>query len=159
MEKKKTQGVIPCAGVVIFAGGEERGEGSFGASLKVALVKTKEGRWGFPKGKRNRGETSLQTAFREVKEETGLDAGEDYELLPQQEDLLLELSVKGNPAVEYFVAKALPGVPANKPLVCLDQDEQLEVEWVDVEEALRRVSREKNRRSILEAAKKKLLSS
>ena len=40
---------------------------------KVLLIKQTNGIWGFPKGHVEKNETELQTAEREVKEETGLD--------------------------------------------------------------------------------------
>ena len=40
---------------------------------KVLLIKQTNGVWGFPKGHVEENETELQTAEREVKEETGLD--------------------------------------------------------------------------------------
>ena len=40
---------------------------------KVLLVKHNDGHWGFPKGHVEKDETELQTAIREVKEETNLD--------------------------------------------------------------------------------------
>lgn len=40
--------------------------------MEVFLVRHNEGHWDFPKGKREIGETPVQTALRELKEETGL---------------------------------------------------------------------------------------
>lgn len=40
---------------------------------KYLLVRSLEGFWGFPKGHMELGETELETALREIKEETGLD--------------------------------------------------------------------------------------
>ena len=40
---------------------------------KVLLIKQTKGHWGFPKGHVEKDETEIETAIREVKEETGLD--------------------------------------------------------------------------------------
>ncbi len=40
---------------------------------KVLLIQQTEGFWAFPKGHMDEGETEIQTALREVKEETNLD--------------------------------------------------------------------------------------
>ena len=40
---------------------------------KVLLVQQHQGFWGFPKGHVENGETEIQTAIREVKEETNID--------------------------------------------------------------------------------------
>lgn len=40
--------------------------------VQFLLVKHKQGHWSFPKGHKNYGETDLDAALREVKEETGI---------------------------------------------------------------------------------------
>lgn len=40
---------------------------------KVLLIQQNEGHWGFPKGHVEDGETEIETAIREVKEETNID--------------------------------------------------------------------------------------
>lgn len=52
------------AGAVVFREAESDG--------RLFLLLLSSGRWDFPKGNREKGETELQTAFREVGEETGL---------------------------------------------------------------------------------------
>ncbi|QJG66892.1 bis(5'-nucleosyl)-tetraphosphatase [Mycoplasma phocoenae] len=43
--------------------------------MKVLIVKHKEGHWGFPKGRVEGDETELETARRELREETNLEVG------------------------------------------------------------------------------------
>ena len=50
---------VPCAGIIVFD------------NDKTILVQTKAGRFSFPKGKRNKSESELETAWRELQEETG----------------------------------------------------------------------------------------
>lgn len=52
-------------GAVVFCG---RGE-----DLKILLVRSVRGSWGFPKGRMEEGESERITALREIREETGLD--------------------------------------------------------------------------------------
>jgi 8-oxo-dGTP pyrophosphatase MutT (NUDIX family) len=71
------------------------------AVVECLLVQTPEGHWGFPKGKRNRGETVVDNALRELFEETGV--------MRLQIDLLDDVQVdersdKGNLAVRYVAA-------------------------------------------------------
>ena len=54
----------PCAGVVVVR--------RRGFVVECLLVQTPTGQWGFPKGKRNRGEEAVANALRELFEETGL---------------------------------------------------------------------------------------
>ncbi|MFA4954494.1 MAG: NUDIX domain-containing protein [Patescibacteria group bacterium] len=44
-----------------------------GNSIEIFFIKDPYNRWTFPKGHQERGETLVQTAVREIKEETGLD--------------------------------------------------------------------------------------
>ena len=55
---------------------------------RVLLVKHNAGHWDFPKGHMEDGETEIETAIREVKEETNLDV--------KEEDLKLITIVSGN---------------------------------------------------------------
>jgi len=63
MEKKDYTKVIS-AGIIIF----RRVEGE----LKFLFLYRSRGTWDFPRGRMEEGERSWQTAFREVREETGL---------------------------------------------------------------------------------------
>lgn len=63
------------------------------------LVKTPAGNWGFPKGKRQKGETVLDTAWRELKEETGIDKANVY--MVSDDPLAEEGKESGGP--HYFV--------------------------------------------------------
>lgn len=83
----------PCAGVVVLRRGE--------AEAECLLVQTPEGHWGFPKGKRNRSESVLDNALRELFEETGLMR---LQLALREDVSVDEVSNKGNLAARYLGA-------------------------------------------------------
>ncbi|QKF94753.1 NUDIX hydrolase [Fadolivirus algeromassiliense] len=105
----------PCAGVVVFDGD------------MTILVCTERGHYSIPKGKRNKGETDIQTALRELQEETGLT--NDYiELL---DDFTLdEINERGNLTIRYYVAKLIK----EKKTFTFDAKELGKVEWIRVED-------------------------
>jgi bis(5'-nucleosidyl)-tetraphosphatase len=68
------------------------------------LLKYEAGHWGFPKGNRERGETKLETAVREVEEETGL---KDLEFADFEKNINYFYKRKGKlvyKTVTYFLA-------------------------------------------------------
>lgn len=74
--------------------------------IYTLVIQQKDGHWGFPKGHVEGNETEEETAFREVKEETGL----EVELLPDFREVL-----NYNPkpdiykTVVYFMARPVGG--------------------------------------------------
>jgi 8-oxo-dGTP pyrophosphatase MutT (NUDIX family) len=79
---------IGCAGIILIN------------NDMTILVKSRRGLFSFPKGKTEPGEDLLETAFREVEEETGIKG--------TQFDLILDLHIeehnkKGEPIVRYYV--------------------------------------------------------
>ena len=103
---------------------EEKGES------KVLLVLHKGGKhWSFPKGRANEGESALQTATRELKEETNLEVEslisehvfkEKYIFFRQGEKVIKEVS--------YFAARVYGPV-------AIQAEEIIEFRWVDILEA------------------------
>ena len=80
--------IPPCAGIIVINVDE------------TVLVSTQNGNYSFPKGKRNKNETSLETAWRELGEETGLEK-KHVKLI---DDFTIdELSDKGNIAIRYYI--------------------------------------------------------
>ena len=93
---------------------------------KVLLVKQTKGHWGFPKGHVEQGETEVQTAIREVKEETNIDV-EVKEDKRYEEEYYPEENIKKQ--VVYFLAK---NITTN---IIPQQSEILEIKWVPLNEA------------------------
>jgi len=88
------------AGLVVFKGGKPR---------KYLVIRYGHGHWDLPKGHVEKGETLEETALRELKEETGLEAellagfkeGFDY--------WFMEKGEKAHKFVTFFAAKAKAG--------------------------------------------------
>ncbi len=95
---------------------------------KVLLIQ-QTGFYGFPKGHMEKGETEVETAIRETKEETNLDVKIDEELrfslsYPKGENILKE--------VVYFMAE-----PLNPLDIKAKEDEIAEVMWVEKENVVK----------------------
>ena len=98
---------------------------------EVLLVHHNKGHWDFPKGHVEVGETEIQTAIREVKEETNIDVevNENYRYTTEyspEENVMKE--------VVYFLAKNVSD----------NRNAQLEevnaVEWVKLDEAVEKIT-------------------
>lgn len=100
---------------------------------KVLLIKQIKGIWGFPKGHVEKDETELETAIREVKEETNID-------VEVQEDKRYTMNYKtdkgADKEVVLFLAKKIGG--DIKP----QESEVSVIEWLDFDEAIKKISYE-----------------
>ena len=112
----------PCSGIIVINPNNE-----------TILVSTKYDNFSFPKGKRKKGEISIDTAWREFNEETGL-TKEDIELIKGPDDnyvTLSENSNRNNIATQYFVGKLITTPKSFQ----FDPDELKTVVWVNVDDA------------------------
>jgi 8-oxo-dGTP pyrophosphatase MutT (NUDIX family) len=123
---------FPCCGVIILNND----------LTKCVLVKTEKNNYGFPKGKRNKGETNIQTALRELNEETGINENQ-IEFIT--ENHYEELSHKQKPSVKYYVAKL---ISTDKIKFKYDKNELDTVDWYNIEDAIKLLTL-KNRDNIL----------
>jgi 8-oxo-dGTP pyrophosphatase MutT (NUDIX family) len=128
----------PCAGVIVFD------------KNKTILVCTEKGYYSMPKGKRKRYETDIQTALRELEEETGLTVSH-IELLNDFQ--LDEINDKGHLTVRYFVAKLV----REHTTFVFDINELDKVEWIDIEQAYKLEKFLDRRKNILRKAHEELL--
>lgn len=98
---------------------------------RVFLILHKAGHhWSFPKGRASPGETPLDTAKRELKEETGLDVVSLLRETPFTENYLFKRRGKmTSKKVEYF-----PAVVSGEPR--LQPEEIREGRWFDLKTAL-----------------------
>uniref|UniRef100_A0A6C0E8R5 Nudix hydrolase domain-containing protein n=1 Tax=viral metagenome TaxID=1070528 RepID=A0A6C0E8R5_9ZZZZ len=114
-----------CGGVILF--NSDR--------TKVLIVETHSSSVGFTKGKREPGETLLDTAHREVKEESGYDP----------DDYLHDMTVIGEKksakihSIYFFIGTLKTKELENKPLV-FDKNELKRVCWITIDQALQKLS-------------------
>lgn len=110
---------------------------------KLLLVKHRSGgHWAFPKGHVEAGESEVQTAHREIFEETGLKV-----LLKDGFRESVEYSPKPNVIKEvvYFLGEAVAGMEHRQ------EEEISELKWLSIEDAKRQVTHEDSRRLIEDA--------
>lgn len=94
---------------------------------KILVIQQAAGHWGFPKGHVEEGETEVETAIREIKEETNVDVeiNENFryvETYSPKEDVEKD--------VVFFVAKKVGGEN-------IAQEEEVQnIVWVSCEEAM-----------------------
>jgi len=111
---------------------------------KVLLIHHNAGHWDFPKGHMEEGETEIQTAIREVKEETNIDVevNEKFRYTTKyspKEDVMKE--------VVYFLAK---NISDNKEA---QLEEVSEVKWVNFEEALETITYDTSKEILMKLRK------
>lgn len=95
---------------------------------KVLLVKQTQGHWGFPKGHVEENETEVETAIREVKEETNI----DVEVEENKRYTMEYITNKGkSKEVVYFIAKQIGGE------IKKQESEINEIEWITFNEAFK----------------------
>ena len=92
---------------------------------KVLVIRQKQGFWGFPKGHIEEGESEIQTAIRETKEETNLDVVIEDETRFCLNYIIADKQI--NKYVVYFIAKAINND------VKLQIEEIDDIAWVDIE--------------------------
>jgi len=108
----------------------------------VLLVKHNSGHWDFPKGHVEEGESEVETAIREVKEETGVDVE-----VRKRHRYSISYMPKSDVEKEvvFFLAKKKKGVE-------LPQIEEVQkVEWVTWEEAFQRITFETSKELLRKA--------
>lgn len=110
----------------------------------VLLVKQTKGHWSFPKGHMEEGESEIQTAVREVKEETNVDAIPDETKRYVEEYLMDNGNMK---QVIYFVSKqASSNIKAQ-------ESEIAEIAWLPFEKALETITYDNTRELLLKVLK------
>ncbi len=102
----------------------------------VLLIKQNEGHWGFPKGHVEENETEIETATREVKEETNLDVEVDSNKRYTTEYVTNAGKLK---QVVFFIAKCIGGE------IKAQECEVSEIRWVGFEKAIKLITYDNTR--------------
>lgn len=114
-------------------------------ATQMLLIKHKHGgHWSFPKGHVEGAETEVETALREVKEETGL----DIKLINgYKEKVYYSPRVGIKKEVVYFLGKSawVEAIP--------QEEEISETRWFDIDSVLKQVTFENDKRLIKHALK------
>jgi bis(5'-nucleosidyl)-tetraphosphatase len=121
----------------------------FPRSVKYLLVKQHQGHWGFPKGHIEKGERFIDTAIRELYEETGIKKinflrktiflRDDYSFKKE--------TVKVHKIVDYFIA----GTETMK--VKIDEDEILNYKWCTYDKAVEKLTFQESKKILKQAIK------
>ncbi|MEQ9455325.1 MAG: NUDIX domain-containing protein [Phycisphaeraceae bacterium] len=134
MDRDHSCGIIPVYG------------GANGEPRRYLLVQHKAGHWGFPKGHPETGESELETALRELGEETGLAPERVLEATPFAERYVFRK--RSGKVVDKTVTYFVGFVRSRSFQV---QEEELQAAaWGDVEETVGRMSFEEGRRLLRE---------
>ena len=109
----------------------------FHGNTEILLIRhVKSGYWSFPKGHIEDGETELETAVREIKEETGLDVFVDTGF---RETVTFSPRRDAQKTVVYFVAKA------RTRDVLPQAGEISEIKWVEIDKAVNHLTYDNDR--------------
>lgn len=131
-QNKKAQ--IRAAGGIVWREGIEPGEPEF-----LLLLHRHGHYWSFPKGRKNKGETDIETARREIREETGI---EDFTLLERGGKLF-------SSSVRYFVRRGKSFIPKEVRYFLVKFSKRVEVslsrehiayKWLKFDDALANLS-------------------
>ena len=104
---------------------------------KVLLIQQTKGHWGFPKGHVESGETEIETAIREVKEETNL----DVEINENKRYTIEYITDKGTfKQVVLFIAKKINGDER------CQESEIKSMKWMTFEDAIKTITYDNTRK-------------
>lgn len=106
---------------------------------KVLVLQQVAGHWGFPKGHVEKGETEVETAIREIKEETNLDVEINEKYRYTEEYSPAEGITK---EVVYFTAKQTGGS------IEAQEEEVKKIEWLTYAEALDRLTYQNSKKML-----------
>ncbi len=129
-------------GVIIFC--------QFPRSLKFLILKHKKGHWSFAKGHKDKGETAIETARRELHEEAGIDVVDFVSrkiLLKESYVYLNKNKSKVKKTVSYFIAKS------KSKKVKIDKKEIVNYKWCTVTAADKIITYKQSRKTLKQAFK------
>jgi 8-oxo-dGTP pyrophosphatase MutT (NUDIX family) len=129
-------------GVIVFF--------KFPLSIKYLIIKHKKGHWSFPKGHAEKGETKLETALRELEEETGITKIQLIKkivLLKEAYKFTNGKGVKILKKVNYFIAET------KTKKVKVDYKEVTNFRWCTYKAGLERITFNESKSTLKKADK------
>ena len=137
--KEQIMKTTQSAGIVLFR--DER---------EVLMVQQYGETWSFPKGHREDGESLLQCAYRELREETGIDAGIDWVVVSPVFSYSRE-SIRGEKEMkEIWLYPACYVWQHPDSTLHSDDDAITAIEWVDVFDVCDRLDAKEDRETFTE---------
>jgi 8-oxo-dGTP pyrophosphatase MutT (NUDIX family) len=115
------------------------------------IIQHRAGHWAFPKGKPEPGETELQSALRELQEETGIRAVSVCEEPVFEEHYMIQTGSGSTPAVAKTVRYFLGLV--QDPRVVLQEAEVQAYKWATLDEARELITFDASRQLLEQAAR------
>jgi tRNA nucleotidyltransferase (CCA-adding enzyme) len=120
----------------------------FPRSLKFLILKHRKGHWSFAKGHREKGETSIETAKRELHEEAGIDDAKFISkkiLLKEKYTFLNREQFEVRKEVRYYIA----GTKTKR--IKIDNKEIINYEWCTLKAAEKLITYKQSRKTIKKA--------
>lgn len=115
-------------------------------TIQYLLIKHNEGHWAFPKGHQEEGETDIETAVRELGEETGLTIQHMYTDQPLTENYTFTQNNQTiSKTVVYFLAEV-----TDKSVILQDAEVEDHI-WLPFEEARDRLTHTESKETLTKA--------
>ncbi|MHA2102108.1 MAG: bis(5'-nucleosyl)-tetraphosphatase [Candidatus Hodarchaeales archaeon] len=138
---------IISSGGVVFRLLERENEMRKEVEVEYLLLQHKNKNWGFPKGRREYGENDIQTAKREIFEETGL--ASSVRILKRLSNVIRFTVHRGKALLPKEVRLFL--VKVSQDVQVKLSSEHLDYKWLSYEEALTNITYKSSQRMLKEA--------
>lgn len=126
---------------------------SAGVPRRYLLILHTKGHWGFPKGHKDPGESDLETAQRELQEETGLTSYSVVtdRVFTEQYQFINPKGIQVDKTVIYYLAQIQMSGPNQDPHVTIQADELADYRWCSYEQGLELMTYPASRQVLIES--------